>query len=85
MVLNRSTFNPAEKSMHSNELIRKIEPIYHKPLSNYGRAHFLSSVKIIGKREFNTLYFNIFVIWMISIVLFIILDITFKNKNLIIK
>ncbi|MDK2977741.1 MAG: hypothetical protein PWP52_455 [Bacteroidales bacterium] len=85
MALNRSTFNPAERSIYSNELIRKIEPIYQKPLSNYGRAHFLSSVKIIGQNEFSTLYFNIFVIWMISIVLFIILDITFKKKNLIIK
>jgi ABC-type multidrug transport system ATPase subunit len=85
MVLNRSTFTPAEKSRYSNELIRKIEPIYQKPLSNYGRAHFLSSVKIIGKREFNTLYFNNLVIWIISILLFIILDVTFKKKNLIIK
>ena len=85
MVLNRSSFNPVEKSIQTNELIRKIEPIYQKPLSNKGRAHFLSATKRIGKSDFNTLNFNIFIIWMISIVLFITLDITFKKKNLIIK
>jgi hypothetical protein len=85
MVLNRGTFNPVEKSIQTNELIRKIEPIYQKPLSNKGRAHFLSATKRIGKTDFNTLNFNVFIIWMFSIVLFITLDITFKKKNLIIK
>jgi len=85
MVLNRNSFEPVQKSIQNNQLIRKIEPIYQIPLSNYGRAHFLSSSKIIGKRVFDTLPFNIFVIWIFSLLLFSILVVTFKKKNLIIK
>ncbi len=85
MVLNRNTFEPVVKSTHSNELIRKIEPIYQKPLSKYGRAHFLSASKQIGDWEFSTLNFNIMVIWLISLIIFTILIIIFKYKNLIIK
>ncbi|MFO7827791.1 MAG: ATP-binding cassette domain-containing protein [Bacteroidales bacterium] len=85
MVLNRNTFEPAVKSLEGNELIRKIEPIYQKPMSNYGRAHFLSATKRIKNLEFYTLTFNISIIWLISIITFIILVIIFKQKNLIIK
>ncbi|MEE4197053.1 MAG: ATP-binding cassette domain-containing protein [Bacteroidales bacterium] len=85
MVLNRNTFEPVKKSTDSGELIRKIEPIYQKPVSQYGRAHFYSPLKYIGHWKVNTFYFNIFVMWLISFVIFIILVILFQNKNLIIK
>jgi len=85
MVLNRNNFEPVKKSTRSNELIRKIEPVYQKPLSNCGRAHFFSPVKIVGHWEIDTLYFNIFAIWLFTLLLFLILVITFENKNLIIK
>jgi ABC-type multidrug transport system ATPase subunit len=83
MVLNRNTFEPFVKD--GNTMIRKIEPIYQKPISNYGRAHFLSSVKNVKNLEISTLIFNIGVIWIMTVLVFTILLRIFKQKNLIIK
>jgi ABC transport system ATP-binding/permease protein len=56
-----------------NQLIRKYQPIYMSPTSTMGRAHFYAPVKIIGSRSFDTLWFNIMVIWIYSVILYIIL------------
>lgn len=55
---------------YNNKLIRKFEPIYMIPTSTTGRAHFYAPVKIIGKRSVDTLWFNIMVIWLMSIILY---------------
>ena len=56
-----------------NQLIRKYKPIYMNPTSVKGRAHFYAPVKIIGNRSFDTLWFNIIVIWISSFILYLIL------------
>ena len=46
-----------------NMLIRKKDPIYMEPYSNYGRAHFYAPVKIIGNYHFDTFWFNVAFLW----------------------
>jgi hypothetical protein len=71
LVLNRSeTDMIIEKN---NKFMRKAEPIFMIPTSTTGRAHFYAPVKIIGISSFDTLWFNIFVIWIFSIILYLTL------------
>jgi ABC transport system ATP-binding/permease protein len=53
-----------------NKTIRTIEPIYQLSGSNYGRTHFLSSSKKICNLQFDTLTFNVLVIWLMSAILY---------------
>ncbi|MFW5701304.1 MAG: ATP-binding cassette domain-containing protein, partial [Cyclobacteriaceae bacterium] len=68
LLLNKREINKIQ--LKKNTLIRKFEPIYHYPQSNYGRAHFYAPVKIIGGKEIDTFIFNIMVIWLFSIILY---------------
>lgn len=75
--------NEVEKTPeYNNRLIRKFEPIYMIPTSRTGRAHFYAPVKIIGNRSFDTLWFNIMVIWIMSIILYITLYYDVIRKTL---
>ena len=53
------------------------------PTSITGRAHFYAPVKIIGNRSVDTLWFNIMVIWLMSVILYITLyfDVIRKSLN----
>ena len=44
-----------------------------KPLSEAGRAHFYAPVKRIGNLEIDTFWFNVIVIWSVSLLLYITL------------
>jgi len=75
--------NELEKiTEYNNRLIRKFEPIYMIPTSRIGRAHFYAPVKIIGDRSVDTLCFNIMVIWLMSIILYITLYFDVIRKSL---
>jgi len=53
-----------------NELIQKIYPIYNVPIPNNFldfRAHFYAPVKHFAGTYYDTLYFNIVIIWLMSI------------------
>jgi hypothetical protein len=54
-------------------IIRKFEPGYMVPTANNGRAHFYAPFKIIGNFEIDTFWFNLMVIWTVSILLYIAL------------
>lgn len=56
-----------------NELIAKKDPVLMYPESNWGRAHFYAPVKIIWGRAIDTILFNISVIWLITVLLYIAL------------
>ena len=56
-----------------DRLIQKADPIFMPPGSNYGRAHFFAPFKQIGNTRIGTLLFNVSVIWIMSILLFIAL------------
>jgi ABC transport system ATP-binding/permease protein len=55
-------------------LIQQTDPIFQDPTdSKVGRAHFFAPRKKLGDRYYPTFWFNIFVIWTMSIVLMITL------------
>jgi len=59
--------------INDNVIVRKYEPIFITPANKLGRAHFYAPVKKIGNFEIRTSYFNSIVIWIISLMLYIVL------------
>jgi hypothetical protein len=63
-----------EKSIETTEkIIQKYEPVYMKPVSKYGRAQFYAPYKQIGNTTIDTFWFNILVLWFVTLVLYIAL------------
>ncbi|MGE5394151.1 MAG: hypothetical protein ACM3P1_05355, partial [Candidatus Saccharibacteria bacterium] len=60
--------------------MQKIAPIYKEPDFNYGRAHFLASQKNLFGHHVDTLTFNIGVIWLMSLFLYISLYYNWLRK-----
>ncbi len=50
--------------------IQKYEPVYMKPVSLYGRAHFYAPYKKAGRLEIETLWFNLIILWLASLLLY---------------
>jgi ABC-type multidrug transport system ATPase subunit len=55
------------------KIIRKYQPGYMVPTSLTGRAHFCAPVKVMGNTEIDTFWFNLLVIWSVSIILYSLL------------
>jgi hypothetical protein len=71
LVLNKGGEN---KIIAGNgKLIRKKDPVYMEPVAHDGRAHFYAPVKILGSWKIDTFWFNFFVIWLMSFVLYLTL------------
>jgi hypothetical protein len=74
-------FSLQKKSIETPEkIIRKFEPGYMRPLSNYGRAQFYAPYKLIGNKEIDTLWFNIMVLWFVAVILYISLYFNLLQK-----
>ena len=71
MVLNRLNTNKIYES--DNKLIQKADPVFMKPGSKHGRAHFYAPYKQIGNLLIGTLLFNVIAIWIMTIALFVTL------------
>jgi ABC-type multidrug transport system ATPase subunit len=71
IILNRLTTNKIYET--ENRLIQKADPVYMKPGSKYGRAHFYAPYKMLGNLKINTLVFDVAVIWLMTILCFIAL------------
>lgn len=56
-----------------HELIRKKDPIYNETDSRIGRSHLFASEKYIGDYAFSTLTFDVIVLWLMGISLYIAL------------
>jgi ABC-type multidrug transport system ATPase subunit len=69
IMLNRLTTSKIYETEH--RLIQKADPVYMKPGSKYGRAHFFAPYKMIGRLKIGTLFFNVIVIWFMTFVLFV--------------
>jgi ABC-type multidrug transport system ATPase subunit len=54
-------------------LMQKVAPIYKVPDYNNGRAHFFASGKRVLGLFFPTLYFNVLIIWLMSLFLYVAL------------
>lgn len=71
LVLNRDELNKVYEG--ENELIRKKDPLYITPDSKTGNAQFYAAQKVLGNWEIPTFYFNLVVIWLMTIVAYIML------------
>jgi len=84
LVTNRTT--PYRILDLDGEYIQKIDPVYLDPVeSNYGRAHFFAPRKKFFGKYYDTYWFNISVIWVMSLMLGITLyfDVLKKFINLL--
>jgi len=78
LVLNQNELRKVTESKH--KLIRKMEPVYQIPSSNAGRAHFFSAVKMLGHYQMETVCFNIIILWIMSLILYISLRFSWLRK-----
>ena len=74
----------AEFALNKNEVKKIIEterhtlfqtkdPVFKKPETNYGRAHFYAAEKIIFGKTVDTIVFDIVVIWLSIIIMYVLL------------
>jgi len=71
LMRNKSVLDKvAEKD---GRMIRKYELAYMKPTSKFGRAHLYAPVKIIGRFEIDTLWYNVVAIWLYSLFFYLTL------------
>lgn len=71
MVMNRTEIHKIHNT--GDGFVQLADPIYKDPVSNYGRAHFYAPIKKLGSLEIETYWFNVIVMWLFSIVLYIML------------
>ena len=63
-------------------IFRKYEPGFMPPTTHNGRAHFCAPFKMIGNLKIDTFWFNLIVIWLVSLVLYIVLYFNILRKIL---
>ena len=73
MVLDRDNPNQDKTIETGYKIIRKYDPGYMKATSKYGRAQFYAPVKMIGNKEIDTFWFNLLVLWVVTLFFYIIL------------
>ncbi len=71
LVMNKGAENKIVAG--KGKLIQKKDPIFMEPVSHNGNAHFYAPVKIVGTWKIETFWFNFFVIWLMSFVLYLTL------------
>jgi hypothetical protein len=70
-LLNRLAANKIYDSEH--QLIQKADPVFMRPGSKFGRAHYYAPYKQLGNWKIGTLYFNLVAIWLMVFLLFVTL------------
>jgi ABC-type multidrug transport system ATPase subunit len=71
LVVNMSTQNKIYDA--GNKFIQKADPIFMKPGSKIGRAHFFAPYKLLGNLKISTLIFNMAALWIMTAGLFVTL------------
>ncbi len=71
MVMNRTEIHKIHDT--GEGFVQLADPIFKDPVSNCGRAHFYAPVKKIGSLEIDTYWFDIMVLWIYSLVFYLIL------------
>jgi ABC-type multidrug transport system ATPase subunit len=64
------------------ELIQRVDPIYLNPTNKFGRAHFLAPNKNLFGNLIPTYWFNILVVWLMSVILMLTLYFDLLKKLL---
>jgi hypothetical protein len=67
----------------NDRIIRKFAPGYMKATSRIGRAHFYAPSKKLGNLEIKTFRFNVIVVWVISLLLYIALYLKLPERILL--
>jgi len=72
---------PGEKTVEDyDRIIQKYNPGYMKGTSKFGRAHFYAPVKLLGNFEIDTYWFNFSVIWIVTLLLYLVLYYNLPQK-----
>ncbi|MBN2632467.1 MAG: ATP-binding cassette domain-containing protein [Bacteroidales bacterium] len=71
LVLDRMNLQKTQETI--DKIIQKHDPAYMKATSKYGRAHFYAPVKRLGNTEIATYLFNMAVVWIVSLLLYVAL------------
>lgn len=82
-VLNRLATNKIYDSDYYDRLIQQADPVFMKPASRYGRAHFFAPYKQLGNLKIGTLIFNVAAIWIMTIFLFVTLYYNILNRFIV--
>jgi ABC-type multidrug transport system ATPase subunit len=70
-----------KKSVEKSDLIiQKFEPGFMPPTAKNGRAHFCAPFKLLGNLRVDTFWFNIMVIWLVSLFFYLILYFNILRK-----
>ena len=78
LVKNNNEFRKVRTT--ETKLVRLMEPIYQVPKSRTGRAQFFASSKRIGNIEIETVVFNVLVIWLMTILLYVALQFSWLRR-----
>ncbi len=57
----------------NDQYVQLKDPIYKIPDSKYGRAHFYATFKLLGNFKIPTFWFNLAIIWLTSLMLYLVL------------
>lgn len=63
-----------------DRMIQKYEPVYMRPVARNGRAQFYSPYKQLGNKRIDTFRFNVIVLWLASLLLYIALYFKLLNR-----
>ena len=63
-------------------LIRKHQPVYMIPSSGIGRAQLYAPVKRFGNLEIDTVWYNVLILWLYSLVFYVVLYFDLLSKLL---
>jgi len=65
------------------KLIRKHQPAYMKPTSRMGRAQLYAPVKRLGNLEIDTMWYNVAILWIYSLIFYLVLYFDLLRKLLV--
>lgn len=71
LVLNKQEINKIHDA--GDHFIQLLNPIYKDPVMKNGRAHFYAPTKQIGSVQIDTFIFNMIVLWIFTLLLYILL------------
>ncbi|MBN1187612.1 MAG: ATP-binding cassette domain-containing protein [Bacteroidales bacterium] len=79
-VLNKQEKNKIVE--YKGRLVQKAEPVYLYPESSIGRAQLFSPVKKLGRRYYDTMTYNVGMIWLMSLFMYLSLITDFLKKTI---
>jgi ABC-type multidrug transport system ATPase subunit/ABC-type multidrug transport system permease subunit len=76
----RNTLSFERIVLDKQRFVRKYEPIYQLADSETGRAHFYAPEKTLGSFQIPTLYFNLLMLWLMILCLYLFLVLKLHEK-----